>query len=105
MSDNNIPHIKSVETRYLEQREALFRGLQRFEPARIPHGLRRRGRGRRLPQASVSPFTASCRSTWAYADAVDRPQGFTFAYISDSHLYAKKTNERLRAPAACARGG
>jgi len=25
MNDNNIPHIKSVETRYLEEREALFR--------------------------------------------------------------------------------
>jgi len=41
------------------------------------------------------PFHSFLPINVAYADAVDRPQGFTFAYISDSHLYAKKTTERF----------
>ena len=31
MSDKRIPHIKSVETRYMEERDALFRGLQSLD--------------------------------------------------------------------------
>jgi Icc protein len=94
MSDNNIPHIKSVETRYLEEREALFRGL---------HGLDRRGFLRVSGGAAAAavaagvgfPFSSFLPINVAYADAGGGPQGFTFAYISDSHLYAKKTNERF----------
>jgi len=94
MSDNNIPHIKSVETRYLEEREALFHGLQ---------GLDRRGFLRVSGGAAAAavaagvgfPFSSFLPINVAYADAGGGPQGFTFAYISDSHLYAKKTNERF----------
>ena len=94
MSDNNIPHIKSVETRYLEEREALFRGLQ---------GLDRRGFLRVSGGAAAAavaagvgfPFSSFLPINVAYADAGGGLQGFNFAYISDSHLYAKKTNERF----------
>jgi Icc protein len=94
MSDNNIPHIKSVETRYLEEREALFRGLQRLDR----RGFLRVSGGAAAAAVAAGvgfPFHSFLPINVAYADAGGGPQGFTFAYISDSHLYAKKTNERF----------
>src|SRR6202022_5037275 len=95
MSSSKIPHIKSVETRYLEERESLFRGLG---------GLDRRsflkvstGAAAAAVAAGVSyPFQSFLPVNVAYADdgGGTRP-GFNFAYISDSHLYVKKTNERF----------
>jgi 3',5'-cyclic-AMP phosphodiesterase len=94
MSDNNIPHIKSVETRYLEEREALFRGLQRLDR----RGFLRVSGGAAAAAVAAGvgfPFHSFVPINVAYADAGGGLQGFTFAYISDSHLYAKKTNERF----------
>jgi 3',5'-cyclic-AMP phosphodiesterase len=94
MSDNNIPHIKSVETRYLEEREALFRGLQRLDR----RGFLRVSGGAAAAAVAAGvgfPFHSFLPINVAYADAGGGLQGFTFAYISDSHLYAKKTNERF----------
>jgi len=91
MNDGKIPHIKSIETRHLEEREALFRGL---------HNLDRRaflkistGAAAAAVAAGVNyPFHSFLPISVAYAD--DRP-GFNFAYISDSHLYVKAKNERF----------
>ena len=94
MSDKKIPHIKSIETRHLEERETLFRGL---------HNLDRRGFLKVSTGAAAAAVAAGVSHHFhsflpisvAYADEGGANQGFTFAYISDSHLYAKKTNERF----------
>jgi len=94
MSDNKIPHIKSVETRYLVEREALFRGLQRLDR----RGFFKVSGGAAAAAVAAGvgfPFHSFLPINVAYADAGGGVQGFTFAYISDSHLYAKKTNERF----------
>src|SRR5207237_3194390 len=91
-----IPHIKSVETRYLERRDALFRGL---------HGLDRRS----FMKVSLGALGAAAAAGVAHhfhsflpirvlgiGDAQGaETQGFSFAYISDSHLYARGVNERF----------
>ncbi|HWY24735.1 MAG TPA: metallophosphoesterase [Nevskia sp.] len=94
MSEKKIPHIKSIETRHEEQREALFRGL---------YNLDRRGFLKVSTGAAAAAVAAGVSHHFhsflpisvAYADEGGANQGFTFAYISDSHLYAKKTNERF----------
>ena len=94
MNGNNIPHIKSAETRYLEEREALFRGLQRLDR----RGFFRVSGGATAAAIAAGvgfPFHSFLPINVAYADASGGSQGFTFAYISDSHLYARKTNERF----------
>src|ERR1700680_2875766 len=94
MSDKaKIPHIKSVETRHMEERETLFRGL---------HSLDRRsflkvstGAAAAAGGAGVSNHFHSFLPVNVAYGAEGGGQGFTFAYISDSHLYVKKTNERF----------
>src|SRR5258706_431211 len=89
-----IPHIRSVETRHLEERETLFRGL---------HNLDRRSFLRVSTGAAAAALAAGVSNHFhsflpvnvAYAAEGGGPRGFTFAYISDSHLYVKKTNERF----------
>ena len=86
MSDKaKIPHIKSVETRHLEERETLFRGL---------HGLDRRSFLKVSTGAAAAAVAAGVSNHFhsflpvnvAYAAEGGGSQGFTFAYISDSHL-------------------
>jgi Icc protein len=95
MSDRlKLPHIRSVETRHLEEREALFRGLQ---------NLNRRGFLKVSTGAAAAALAAGVSNHFhsflpvnvAYAADNPAKPGFTFAYISDSHLYVKKTNERF----------
>jgi Icc protein len=95
VTDNTkIPHIKSVETRHLQERETLFHGL---------HHLDRR-RFLKVSTAAAAAAAAAGVSNHfhsflpinvAYAGAGGGSPGFKFAYISDSHLYVKKTNERF----------
>jgi predicted MPP superfamily phosphohydrolase len=95
MSSSKIPHIKSVETRYLEEREALFRSLGSLD--RRSFLKVSTGAAAAAVAAGVSyPFQSFLPINVAYADegGGTRP-GFNFAYISDSHLYVKKTNERF----------
>ncbi len=81
---------KSVETKYYEERERVFRGLERLD---------RRG----FLKASAAAFGAAAgagifapgsfaniRVAHAAPDAE-----FRFAYISDSHLYVKDKNDRF----------
>src|ERR1700681_1919977 len=92
--DAKIPHIKSVETRHLEERETLFRGL---------HNLDRRSFLKVSTGAMAAAVAAGASHHFhsfrpvnvAFAAEAGAGQGFTFAYISDSHLYVKKTNERF----------
>lgn len=82
---------KSVETLYMEEREEVFAGLHnlaRRDFVRISLGA--------LGAAAASgvvinPHTFSpIRVAKAEGD-----KGFTFAYISDSHLYTKDVNDRF----------
>ena len=95
MSSSKIPHIKSVETRYLQERDALFRSLGSLD--RRSFLKVSTGAAAAAVAAGVSyPFQSFLPINVAYADEGGgaRP-GFNFAYISDSHLYVKKTNERF----------
>jgi predicted MPP superfamily phosphohydrolase len=84
--------VKSVETKYMETRDALYRGL--------PH-LGRRGFmkvsaaavGATLGQSLVTPHSFQPVSV-AHAKG-GKVDSFRFAYISDSHLYVKNVNDRF----------
>ena len=95
MSDNTkIPHIKSVETRHLEERDSLFRGLQNLDRRsflKVSTGAAAAA----LAAGASNHFHSFLPVNVAYAAEGPAGQGFSFAYISDSHLYAKKTNERF----------
>ena len=90
-----IPHIKSVETRYLEQRETLLHGLARLDR----RGFMKVSIGAAAAAASagvVNPFQSfQPVHILGIGDADAAQPGFTFAYISDSHLYARKVNDRF----------
>ena len=81
--------LKSIETRHYEERDAFF------------HGLRRVSRRSFLKLAGLSAGIAAAKSLVAphsfqlveVAAAADRP--FTFAYISDTHLYPRELNDRF----------
>ncbi len=90
-----IPHIKSVETRYLEQREAVLRGLARLDRRsfmKVSLGaLGAAGAaGVQHPFHSFVPV-----SVLGIGDADAAEAGFSFAYISDSHLYEREVNDRF----------
>src|ERR1700749_1614380 len=89
------PHIKSVETRYLEERDSLFRGLQSLDRRtfmKVSAGAATAAIAGGVPPPfhSFLPINVASAAT----ESGERPR-FTFAYISDSHLYIKKTNERF----------
>jgi 3',5'-cyclic AMP phosphodiesterase CpdA len=84
---------KSIETRYMQEREALFRDLNNLDRrsflkvsaamgAAVASGL--------TPYHSFQPVSVA-------QDAASSGGGesFRFAYISDSHLYEKKINDRF----------
>ncbi len=82
---------KSIETKHLEQRLELFRGLQ---------ALDRRG----FLKVSLAAMGAAVASRVSFhphsfqpvsVAQADTGEGFRFAYISDSHLYEKKINDRF----------
>src|SRR3984893_16288020 len=95
MSDKaKIPHIKSVETRHMEESATLFRRLPSLD--RRSFLKVSTGAAAAAVAAGVSNhFHSFLPVNVAYAAEGGGGQGFTFAYISDSHLYTKKTNERF----------
>ena len=89
-----IPHIKSVETRYMEQRESLFQGLKNLDRRsflKVSTGAAAAA----LAAGASNHFHSFLPVNVAYAGEATTGLGFTFAYISDSHLYLKKNNERF----------
>jgi Icc protein len=94
MSSGKIPHIESVETRYLQERDSLFRNLGSLD--RRSFLKVSTGAAAAAAAAGVSyPFQSFLPVNVAYADEGSSRPAFNFAYISDSHLYVKKTNERF----------
>src|SRR6266513_648219 len=88
------PRHKSIETKHYEERDFFFRNLERL--SRID----RRGFMR---IAGMSAGTAAAKSLITphgfqlveIAKAEGVSPGFKFAYISDTHLYAEKVNDRF----------
>ena len=88
------PHIKSVETRYLEERHSLMAGLQHLDRRsflKVSTGAMAAA----LAAGASNHFHSFLPIDVAYAGEGASGPGFTFAYISDSHLYIKKNNERF----------
>jgi 3',5'-cyclic AMP phosphodiesterase CpdA len=88
------PKFRSVETKYREQREEFFRGLKNLDR-----------RSFLKVSAAAMGAAAACGVTWcpSFQSVTVAGQGsdsqrntpFRFAYISDSHLYEKKLNDRF----------
>jgi Icc protein len=83
---------KDPETRYYEERDALFRGLRRLD-RRGFFKVAAAAAGAALANGvTVHPRSFSLVRV---ADAAAREPRFTFAYISDSHLYPRTVNDRF----------
>jgi len=90
MSDSK----KSVETRYLEERQSLMTGLQHLDRRsflKVSTGAMAAA----VAAGASNHFHSFLPINVAYAGEGPAGPGFTFAYISDSHLYIKKNNERF----------
>jgi len=87
--------IKSIETKYMQERQEFFQGLKNLDRrsflkvsaaamgASLASGL--------LPSHSFCPISVA-----QAAASSDSSPSFRFAYISDSHLYEKKINDSTR---------
>ncbi|CAN5831237.1 MAG: 3',5'-cyclic adenosine monophosphate phosphodiesterase CpdA [Chromatiales bacterium USCg_Taylor] len=87
--------VKSVETRYYEEREALFRGLKNldrrsFLKLSAAAAAAALARGVEFNLHSFQPVQVAHAATGEAG-----PVEFTFAYISDSHLYKRQLNDRF----------
>jgi len=89
MSHKKIRAPKSVETKYMEGRQEVFSGLRnlgRRDFVKVSMATM----GAAMASGVVPHSFAPVRVAKAAGD-----EGFTFAYISDSHLYAKHSNDRF----------
>jgi len=88
------PKFKSVETRYMEERQAFFDALKKLDRRsfmKVSLGA--------LGAAAVSGLTPPhsfqpVRVAYGQTDSGESAS-FKFAYISDSHLYEKELNDRF----------
>ncbi|MDX1579149.1 MAG: metallophosphoesterase, partial [Gemmatimonadota bacterium] len=85
------PVIKSVETRYHEDRDALFRGLANLD-RRSFLKVSAAAMGAVIGNG-IAGFPHSFQPIQVAHAASERP--FRLAYISDSHLYERELNERF----------
>ena len=86
------PRHKSVETKYIEARDQALRalgGLDRRSFLKVAAA----SAGAVLARGLLPPHSFQLVNV-AYADPAAQP-GWSFAYISDTHLYEKKLNERF----------
>ncbi|HXU74677.1 MAG TPA: metallophosphoesterase [Polyangia bacterium] len=81
----------SVETRFMESREAALRALRRLD-RRTFLKVAAASAGAVLAKGLLPPHSFQLVNV-AYADPAQA--AWSFAYISDSHLYEKKLNERF----------
>src|SRR6201993_2006206 len=92
---------KSVETKYMEERDRLLRALRQVD-RRTFLKISAAAAGAVAAKGLVTPHSfqlveianAAVDKNWAQTGAQGQPP-FTFAYISDTHLYTKKLNERF----------
>jgi Icc protein len=83
---------KSVETKYYEEREALFRGLKNLDRRTF---LKLSLAAAAAAAAKGVGFNFHSFQPVRVAHAGVKPAEFTFAYISDSHLYKRELNDRF----------
>jgi Icc protein len=93
MSKSKSNKFKSIETKYYEERQELFDGLKRLDRRAF---LRVAGVSAGIA-AGMGLVTPASFQLVQVADAQGNPDKprFTFAYISDTHLYAQKQNDRF----------
>ena len=84
-----MPGVKSIETKYMEEREALFRGLAKLD-RRAFMKVSAAAAGVVAANGLITPHSFTPVRV-AHAEA----GGFRFAYISDSHLYERDLNDRF----------
>jgi len=83
---------KSVETKYMEERQELFRGLKNLDRRsflKVSAAAAGAAAGLTAPH-SFAPVTVA-----ADQEKGGEGQSFRFAYISDSHLYERHVNDRF----------
>jgi 3',5'-cyclic AMP phosphodiesterase CpdA len=83
---------KDVETRYYEEREALFQGLRDLDRRGFMKVAAAAAGAALVNGVSVHPRSFS---TVRVVDAATTGDAFSFAYISDSHLYKREINDRF----------
>ncbi len=83
---------RSIETIHYEERDALFAALPKLGRRDF---LKVSAAAVAAAAASGVRFHPTSFQTVAVADAKGPNEGFTFAYISDSHLYKKELNDRF----------
>ena len=86
------PSFKSVETKYYEEREALFRNLKNLDRRTF---LKLSLAAAAAAAAKGVGFNFHSFQPVRVAHAGVKPAEFTFAYISDSHLYKRELNDRF----------
>ena len=92
-SPKPMPGVKSVETRYIESRAELYNALKSLD-RRSFMKVSAAAFGAAAGQGLLPPHSFQPVSVAAAAPAPESPK-FTFAYISDSHLYERKLNDRF----------
>ncbi|ADE14931.1 metallophosphoesterase [Nitrosococcus halophilus Nc 4] len=98
MSKKRLITLKSVETQYYQEREALFQELQNLDRrtflkismAAMAAAL---AKGVEFNVHSFMPVRVA--NAAATENTGSGQEGFTFAYISDSHLYKRELNDRF----------
>jgi Icc protein len=83
---------KDVETKHYEEREAFFRGLRNLDRRSFLKVAAAAAGAALANGVTVHPRSFA---TIGVADAKARIEPFTFAYISDSHLYDRTVNDRF----------
>jgi 3',5'-cyclic-AMP phosphodiesterase len=89
-----IPKCKSVETRFMEERQAFYDDLKRLD-RRSFFKVSAAAFGAVAAQGLVSPTSFQPVSLAYGATSSGKVESFRFAYISDSHLYEKDVNDRF----------
>jgi calcineurin-like phosphoesterase family protein len=88
------PRFRSLETKYGEEREAFFRGLRKVDRRSflkvVTAAMGAAAASGLGPRHSFQPVSIAQDSP-----AAKERSSFRFAYISDSHLYEKKINDRF----------
>ena len=94
MSPKKPPSMKSIETKHIEERAELFRALKSLD-RRSFLKVAAAAFGAVAGQGLVSPHSFQPVSIARADTPAGKVPPFRFAYISDSHLYARGVNDRF----------
>jgi len=86
--------VKSVETKYMEERDSFFRGLQHLS-RRSFLKLASVSAGLAAAKGLVTPVSFQLVNVAAAQEGGGQQSRFRFAYISDTHLYDQTVNDRF----------